>query len=86
MSILSLDLGESTLQIDLGEIDEHGTGGELLYSGNVYLHIDGREYGSLFIHRGPDGAPQISLGQYQDDAEEWVEANPIQAIPPIPKD
>ena len=81
MSVLSLDLGENQLRIDLGEIDEHGTGGELIYSGNIYLHIDGREYGSLFITRGPDGAPQIALGQYQEAAEQWVQVNPIQAIP-----
>ena len=85
MSVLSLDLGESQLQINLGEIDEHGAGGELLYSGNIYLHIDGREYGSLYITRGPNGAPQITLGQFRDDAEEWVQANPIHAIPrPLP--
>lgn len=82
MSVLSLDLGESQLQINLGEIDEQGTtGGELIYNGNIYLHIDGREYGSLYITRGADGAPQITLGQFREDAEEWVPANPIQEIP-----
>lgn len=86
MSVLSLDLGESQLQINLGEIDEHGTGGELIYSGNIYLHIDGREYGSLFITRGENGAPQITLGQFQEAADEWVPANPIREIPRPPAD
>ena len=81
MSVLSLDLGERQEQINLGEITEYGADGELLYSGNVYLYIDGREYGSLFISRGPDGEPKITLGQYQKAADEWVAENPIQALP-----
>ena len=83
MSILSIDLGERVIQIDLGEITEHGTGGELIYSGNAYLHIDGVEFGSLFIHRDAAGLPTITLGQFSPRADEWVAANPLHAIPSL---
>ena len=44
-----------------------------------YLHIDGKEYGSLYIHHDQDG-PLIELGQYDPDADEWVQRAQLRPI------
>lgn len=59
--------------------------GELLadlepLNGNIYIYVDGAEYGSLFFHRDDDGRVVVSLGQYDGDAEQWVPRNPVTAI------
>lgn len=59
---------------DDGYVEE----GELgLTGGNLYIVIDGKEYGSLWFHER-DGQPQITLGQFvAEDQHMWDERNPI---------
>lgn len=81
MSTLKLTdmYGRTLAEIDLGEPDERG----YFNNDNVFLVIDGRDYGSLFIHPQEDGTPTIALGQYDQEQEWWIERNPITALPPI---
>ena len=86
---LTIDNGNEILaSIDLGEPlgadhDKTGyAGGDLGFtSGNAYLRIDGVEYGSLFIFASPEGQPLIMLGQFDHEADEWIEKHTISAIP-----
>lgn len=87
MSTLTLHCPRSDkrIEIDLGEANGGDFDGETL-GGNVYLYVDGVEYGSIFVHKKWDGQQytdetRISLGQYDDDAQEWVERSSISAIP-----
>jgi hypothetical protein len=62
------------LEFDLGEADQgyFDTGDLAESTGNLYLYVDGVEFGSLFFHA--DDAPlEISLGQYDHQQEDWVE-------------
>lgn len=74
---LMLDAAAATLgNIDLGEPSDHGEfdEGDLApTSGNLYLYLDGKEYGSLFFFRRKDGTVTITLGQFDADKQEWVE-------------
>ena len=51
-------------------------GGLTATSGNLYLYVDGIEYGSLLIE-WIEGKPSIHLGQYDDQTEDWEPRNPI---------
>ena len=82
MARLTLDAaGRTIADIDLGETVESGTGlgyfdaGELSATGgNLYLNIDGEEYGSLFFFREPDGTVSITLGSFDPERQDWVES------------
>ncbi len=79
---LTLELGHRRIDIDLGEpSDDDGHGffddGDLAaYGGNLYLHLDGQEYGSLFFYV-TGGRPRIELGQFQPETQQWEPANPL---------
>lgn len=66
--------------IEGGDLGETG--------GNLYLYLDGQEWGSLFIHY-IDGTPQITLGQHAPDTDdcegEWCERNPL-THPVVPEE
>jgi hypothetical protein len=40
------------------------------YAGNVYIHVDGVEWGSLFFYREGEQI-RIGLGQYDDETDQW---------------
>lgn len=79
---LTIDLGYDQIDVDLGEPSSDGDigffdNGDLHhYNGNVYLHIDGQEYGSLFIY-AVGGRPRIELGQFLPEAQQWESVNPL---------
>ena len=71
------------------EVDLDGYLGAPIDGGNIYIHIDNEEWGSLFFH-AKDGQPSITLGQYDINEDDWVARNPLlSAIPtfsPTPKE
>jgi hypothetical protein len=44
--------------------------------GNLYLQVDGHEYGQLFIYT-VDGEPRLELGQFRPEHHEWRPTNPL---------
>lgn len=82
-------MNELSLHGDKGELarvdvtNEDGwAGGDLSANGgNLYLYIDGRELGSLFISYDEHGRPSITLGQYDPETEGWEERVTIKHIP-----
>lgn len=48
---------------------------------NLYIYVDGKEYGSLFFDRLEDGRLVIELGQYDVVEQHWVDRNPVGVIP-----
>lgn len=71
---------------DLGEPDESGMF-DTEYGGNLYLFIDGAEYGSLLARTDTDGQITLTLGQENDGDQEWQQRNPVSATPyRIPED
>ena len=81
---LTLNFGHRQEEIDLGEPDARDglfDNGEIgAYAGNIYLYVDGREYGSLFIYHDDQG-PVIELGQFDETADEWVTRAALRALP-----
>lgn len=69
--LLTLNLGEPTPTID--GLDQYLDGGDLASSGgNLYLVIDGKEYGSLFFQHDPKtGNAVVTLGAYNPNAMDW---------------
>ncbi|EHB45827.1 MULTISPECIES: hypothetical protein [Mycolicibacterium] len=64
--------------VDLGTANEYGDFDEAAYEGNLYLTINGRLYGSLYIRHDADaGHPTITLGQYDPAAQQWEPRNEI---------
>lgn len=58
--------------------NEYGDFDEAAYEGNLYLTINGRLYGSLYIRHDADaGHPTITLGQYDPAAQQWEPRNEI---------
>lgn len=58
------------------------------YGGNLYIKVDGEEWGSLwFTGFGAEydefGSPRIELGQYDNGTEMWETRNPL--IVPVPE-
>lgn len=80
--ILTVDHGGTSLTLNLGETrSTEGIGffddGDLAsYGGNIYLHIDGQEYGQLFFYT-ENGQPRIELGQFTPASQQWEPANPL---------
>lgn len=87
MPIITFETGHApspALTIDLG--DAHGGSGEFsyydegdlgAYGGNLYIFVDGVEYGSLFFVER-DGRIAIELGQYREEpSQEWEATNPL---------
>ncbi|MFI8595623.1 hypothetical protein ACIGCK_14480 [Microbacterium sp. NPDC078428] len=68
-----LDLGDTSEQTGVGFFDDGDLGS---YGGNLYLRIDGVEYGQLFFYT-IDGAPRIELGQFTPATEQWEPVNPL---------
>ena len=67
--LLTLDVPTN----ERGYVEEGDLG---LSGGNLYIVIDGKEYGSLFFMQ-EDGKPTVTLGQYDERYMCWVEHNPI---------
>ncbi len=84
---LTIELGHRQIDIDLGESsDTEGHGfyddGDLAaYGGNLYLYLDGQEYGSLFFYT-VDGKPRIELGQFRPEPQQWESVNPLVSTVP----
>lgn len=84
---LTIELGHRHIDIDLGEpSDAEGHGffddGDLAgYGGNLYLYLDGQEYGSLFFYT-VDGKPRIELGQFRPEPQQWESVNPLVSTVP----
>lgn len=76
-SALTFDAGDKPWVVDLGKPDEYGEFSDSPYSGNVYLAIDDKLYGSLFIHLNDAGEPIITLGQYDPHTQEWEPRNDL---------
>lgn len=79
MTELTLKTGSSTrIALNLGNAnDGYFDEGDLAeYYGNIYLLIDGQEYGSLFVHRDGERIT-ITLGRYSPDRRQWEEVNPL---------
>jgi len=75
---IDIDLGETSTTTAIGFFDN----GDLsAYGGNLYLHIDGHEYGSLFFYT-VDGKPRIELGQFTPATQQWEPANPLAVTVP----
>lgn len=66
---------------DGGVGDDYAGGEVAAQGGNLYLAIDGQEFGSLWITYGEDGTPKITLGQYDPETEGWEERSAIVALP-----
>lgn len=61
-TIAVIDLGDGACGYFTGES----------IGGNLYLHLDGEEYGSLFINPNDDtGQPEIALGQFDGETQDW---------------
>lgn len=79
---LTLDHGGTAIELDLGApSSKEGVGffddaDFAAYGGNIYLHIDGVEYGQLFFYT-VDGKPRIELGQFIPAAQQWEPVNPL---------
>lgn len=69
---LSLDVTPEGAQ----ERGDLAAGDLIATSGNLYLYVDGVEYGSLLL-TWSDGQPQITLGRYDEDTEDWQPTNPV---------
>lgn len=70
------------IEIEVGDPAEEGDGGELAhYGNNLYIELDGREFGSLWLH-DEDGEPVLSLGQYDEDTQGWEPRNDLRRLPP----
>lgn len=70
---LTLNLGRTSSTDGIGFFDD----GDLAsYGGNLYLHIDGAEYGQLFFYT-ENGQPRIELGQFTPASQQWEPANPL---------
>lgn len=76
---LTLDACKTLAEIDLGESDRGYFDDKDLgvTGGNLYLYLDGVEYGSLFFFRREDGTVTITLGQLDLQTQEWEERNPL---------
>ncbi len=72
--------GAPLADIDLGEAEPRSgyfdEGDLASTSGNLYIEIDGQEYGSLFFMI-EDGRLTITLGQFDFTNELWEERNPL---------
>ena len=66
---------------DGGFGDDHAGGGLASQGGNLYLEIDGKELGSLWITYDEKGEPKITLGQYDPESGDWVERSSVQYVP-----
>ncbi|MBU8826550.1 MULTISPECIES: hypothetical protein [Mycobacteriaceae] len=78
-TIVEIDQGTATpITFDLGTANEYGDFDAAAYEGNLYLSINGRLYGSLYIrHDAAAGHPTITLGQYDPATQQWEPRNEI---------
>lgn len=82
---LTLDAAGATIAtVDLGEPERgYFDGADLGHTGgNLYLNIDGKEYGSLFFFADDDGTVVITLGAFVPRTQDWQDKNPLKG--PIP--
>lgn len=77
--VLEIDAGQGAPRTyDLGVPNESGDLDETVYGGNLYLTIDGRLYGSLYVrYDNVAGHPVITLGQLDAETQMWEPCNEI---------
>ena len=46
---------------------------------NFYLSINDVEYGAVFVHQDENGTVTMTLRQYDQEQEKWIERNSIQS-------
>lgn len=71
--------GPPLLDLELTDPDRYGdfNEGELAATGgNLYIFIDGQEWGSLYFNM-QDGQPSVRLGQYDHASDEWKELSKL---------
>jgi hypothetical protein len=86
---LTLDAaGPPLANIELGEPDTgYFDGADLgATGGNIYINIDGKEYGSLFFYREADGTVSVTLGAFDPDTQGWENKNPLRGPIPFPEE
>lgn len=77
---LTIELGHRQIDIGPGKPSDaecHGffdDGDLAAYGGNLYLYLDGQEYGSLFFYT-VDGKPRTELGQFRPEPQQWESVN-----------
>lgn len=49
------------------------------YGENIYIIIDGREYGSVWVHDDGD-TPVVTLGQFKPESFAWEDCNDLRPI------
>lgn len=79
---LTPDATSVLANIDLGDPTPDGSGyfndGDLAVSaGNLYLHIDGEEVGSLFFLADSAGQVTVTLGYFDVDQGDWIPAGTV---------
>jgi hypothetical protein len=78
-TIVKIDAGTGVpVTIDLGAASEYGDYDDAGYEGNLYLRINGRLHGSLYIrHDAATSHPTLTLGQYDPATQQWEPRNEI---------
>lgn len=74
---IDLDVEGHPVSYELGTSDDYGEFSDAAYGGNVYLTLNGRLYGSLFVHLNGAGEIILRLGQFDQATGQWEERNNI---------
>lgn len=72
-AVIEIDAGAGVpVTFDLGTANECGDYEEAGYEGNLYLSVNGRLYGSVYVrYDAAAGHPTITLGQYDSATQQW---------------
>jgi hypothetical protein len=78
-TVVEIDAGTGVpVTVDLGIANEYGDYDEAGYEGNLYLRINGRLYGSVYVrHDAAAAHPTITLGRYDPATQQWEPRNEI---------
>ena len=78
-AVIEIDAGSGVpVTFDLGTPNQHGDYEEAGYEGNLYLSVNGRLYGSIYVrHDAAAGHPTITLGQYDTATQQWEPRNEL---------
>lgn len=78
---LTLESGGTPFALDLGPLTDEDDGDLSMYGGNLYVHIDGVEVGSLWFHRDDDGQVIVTFGSFDPASGQWVPGNNLAPQP-----